>query len=192
MELITTVPGFNQQTSTNITNVNGGPKNLSRHKFIHRHWEETFIRQIPMFQGQSSSQLPLNGPHSKPGAQPMRCATAPRMWIPIHRLESVKAFEKNRMGTAPQKNKGRRVRIVCSILCEAINKGTRWYELRIDKLILRDLGSPGKEVWSWQRSLCLNALETNLLHQFIDFDGSTKSLRWIPHFCWLHHVKASL
>jgi hypothetical protein len=72
-------------------------------------------------------------------------------------------FQEQKTVTAPKLQ----ARIVCVFPCEGLNKG-----FVVNHLILPDLECPGKKVCSWQKSLCPNALETNLLHQFIDFDGS--------------------
>ena len=71
-------------------------------------------------------------------------------------------------GTAPKLQ----ARIVCVFPCEGLNKG-----FVVNHLILPDLECPGEKVCSWQKSLCHNALETSLLHQFIDFDGSINILQ---------------
>ena len=72
-------------------------------------------------------------------------------------------FQEQKTVTVPKLQ----ARIVCVFPCEGLNKG-----FVVNHLILPDLECPGKNVCSWQKSLCPNALETNLLHQFIDFDGS--------------------
>jgi len=72
-------------------------------------------------------------------------------------------FQEQKTVTAPKLQ----ARIVCVFPCEGLNKG-----FVVNHLILPDLECPGKKVCSWQKSLCPHALETNLLHQFIDFDGS--------------------